>query len=163
MAPSLALPLASLLAATTALTLRIPPPASGACARVSSHAVMVDDGCEMVNLEGHASAQFGRHYRMDAWVCPEDEALHAQGQLECLRVEHLGKLVWACDPLSQKFGEAKGGELHADPVAAKSEAHVAAESDSHVAAENDALVDLINAVLPKLKLSNPFRQFLNMD
>ena len=51
-------------------------------------------------LDGYASSVFGKHYRMEGWICPEGEALNEMwaDSDECNQVVHEGELVWACEP-----------------------------------------------------------------
>ena len=90
-------------------------------------------------LEGYASSSFGRHYRMEGWVCPEVavETFEAN-EHECMQVMHAGEMVWACTDTS--------------PIEAGVSTGVTIDE-----ALNDSLFEKLKTALPNLKLFKGLR------
>ena len=93
-------------------------------------------------LEAYASAVFGKHYPMEAWICPDREAPMARTQYECAQVMHQGDIVWACAVNPHTKTPPAGWQ---DP---STWAREATEAEM-----NNNLFDKLKAALPKLKLS----------
>lgn len=118
----------------------------------AKHVSFAEDFCELVTLEQYASAVFGKHYRMEAWVCPASEVAHAQLHHECLQVEHNGEMVWACslDPkVTKPPAEWQGPASWRAEVALEEVASEISAAEDEEAAADEALFEKLKAALPQ--------------
>lgn len=119
---------------------------------------MADDGCELVTLEGYASAVFRRHYQHEAWICPASDVKSLlEENRECLQVMHRGNIVWACsvDPIKTSPPESWVGPTTWKQNEVKPPEETTTDE---VDAANDDLVEKIKAALPKITLPSLFRR-----
>ena len=95
-------------------------------------------------LDGYASAAFGRHQRMEAWVCQDaDNAVAMSEEYECLPVMIDGEMVVAC---------ADGPPQPREPLAPLRVATSSTDKDA-------ALFNRLVARLPHIKLPSVKKLF----